>query len=274
SEVGDPKIDAKEAITVIETPQPRREVSELEFGSNWYIEHTVSKDQTLESISELYAITRETLLSVNAIKNISSVKEGSVLKIPKQNGQLYTVVVGDSLSTISNRFNPNLGWKNLQQINALSSEVIYPGQKIFIPSAQVEDDGSFASFDRFVKPAEGRITGLYGQTVVYGQSENVVTLKGIWIEGASQSPIFASGSGNVEEIGNDVKGSGNYVVLKHDYGYKTTYAHLDRIDVKIGDEIKKGQQIGIMGQSGNIGKRALYFSIEQEGVALNPANFF
>jgi lipoprotein NlpD len=166
-----------------------------------------------------------------------------------------------------------LGWKNLQQINNLSSEVIYPGQKIFIPSVEVGDDGSFASFDRFVKPADGRITGLYGQTVVYGQSEEVVTLKGIWIEAASGTKILASASGLVVDVGSDPR-NGNYIILNHDYGYKTTYAHLEGTEVKIGQQVKKGEPIATIGQSGNIGKRALYFSIEQEGIALNPANFF
>jgi murein DD-endopeptidase MepM/ murein hydrolase activator NlpD len=172
---------------------------------------------------------------------------------------LYTVQSGDSLSIITNRFNPSLGWKTLQEINGLKSEVIYPGQKLFIPSAQVEDDGSFAYYDRFVRPAEGRITGLYGQTVVYGNSEEIVVLQGIWIEGPA---------------GNNPEGMGRFVVLSHEDGYRTSYAHLDQISVKVGDPVRQGDAIGIMGSTGSIGKRALYFSIEQDGTALNPANFF
>ena len=197
-----------------------------------------------------------------------------VLRIPDRDGQLYTVQSGDSLSIITNRFNPSLGWKTLQELNGLRSEVIFPGQKIFIPSAQVDDDGSLASFDRFVRPADGRITGLYGQTVVYGTSENIVVLQGIWIEGSPDAPVAASGTGVVVDAGNVPDGLGRFVVLSHENGYRTTYGHLGQASVKVGDQVKQGQQVGTMGNSGNIGRTALYFSIEQEGVALNPANFF
>lgn len=267
---------ARAGTTGIETPQPTRTVNEAtsDFRSVWYAEHTVTEGETLETLSESYGISKETILSVNAIKNISSIRPGTVLRIPNRDGQLYTVQSGDSLSIITNRFNPTLGWKTLQEINGLRSEVIFPGQKIFIPSAEVDDDGSLASFDRFVKPAEGRITGLYGQTVVYGISESIVVLQGIWIEGPKGTPVSASGTGVVVDAGNVPDGLGRFVVLSHENGYRTTYAHLEEVSVKVGDQVKQGQDIGSIGSTGNIGKNTLYFSIEQEGVALNPANFF
>ncbi len=261
--------------TTIETPTPvRAPTPDRESVTVWYVEHEVQEGETLESLSESYGISRETILSVNAIRNLSSVRPGTTLRIPDRNGQLYTVQSGDSLSIITNRFNPSLGWKTLQEINGLSSEVIFPGQKLFIPSARVDDDGSFAFYDRFVRPAEGRITGLFGQTVVYGNSEEIVVLQGIWIEGSSGSPIRASATGVVVDAGNVPDGRGRFVVMSHDNGYKTTYAHLNDILVKVGDHVRQGGQLGSMGNTGNIGKQALYFSIEQDGTALNPANFF
>ena len=260
----------------VDTPVPTTRVEEPTVAKKtvWYTEHVVAENETLDSMSEQYGVSRETILSVNAIKNLSSIKAGVVLRIPDRNGQLYTVQSGDSLSIITNRFNPSLGWKTLQELNGLKSEVIYPGQKLFIPSAQVEDDGSFASYDRFTRPSDGRITGLYGQTVVYGQSDDIVVLQGIWIEGPAGSPVQASATGVVVDAGNEIDGMGRFVVLSHENGYKTTYAHLDEIAIKVGDQVRQGEVLGLMGASGNIGKRALYFSIEQNGVALNPANFF
>jgi len=265
----------RSGTTQIETPVPARSaVSAPESRSVWYTEHAVQEGETLDILSERYGITKETILSVNAIKNISAIKSGLTLRIPDRNGQLYTVQSGDSLSIITNRFNPALGWKTLQEINGLRSEVIFPGQKLFIPSAEVGDDGSLASFDRFVRPAEGRITGLYGQTVVYGTSESIVVLQGIWIEGPAGAPVTASGSGVVVDAGHVPDTLGRFVVLSHENGYRTTYAHLGETMVKVGDQVKQGDQLGTLGNTGNIGKNTLYFTIEQEGVALNPANFF
>ena len=261
--------------TSIETPTPARTATPTAASRTvWYVEHTVQESETLDSLSEAYGVSKETILSVNAIKNLSAIKPGVVLRIPDRNGQLYTVQSGDSLSIITNRFNPTLGWKTLQEINALRSEVIFPGQKLFIPSAEVDDDGSLASYDRFVRPAAGRITGLYGQTVVYGTSEEIVVLQGIWIEGPVGTEVTASGTGVVVDAGNVPDGMGRFVVLSHENGYKTTYAHLDQISVKVGDQVKQGGLVGTLGNSGTIGRNALYFSIEQEGTALNPANFF
>jgi murein DD-endopeptidase MepM/ murein hydrolase activator NlpD len=78
----------------------------------------------------------------------------------------------------------------------------------------------------------------------------------------------------VVDAGNNPEGMGRFVVLSHEDGYRTSYAHLDQISVKVGDPVRQGDAIGIMGSTGSIGKRALYFSIEQDGTALNPANFF
>ena len=239
-----------------------------------YTSHTVKEGESLDTIAAQYALDKETIISINAIKNISLVKAGEILSIPDRNGQLYTVQSGDSLSIITNRYNPTLGWKTLQELNALSSEVIHPGQKLFIPSASVEADGSFASFNRFVKPAVGRITGLYGQMVKYGDSEEIVKLQGIWIEGVAGSTVQASGSGVVVDVGNDPDALGRFVVISHADGYRTTYGHMESILPKVGDQVRQGDPIGTIGSTGSIGKTTLYFSLEQEGTALNPADFF
>ena len=239
-----------------------------------YTQHVVKEGETLDSIAATYSLVKETIISVNAIKNITAIRPGEILSIPDRNGQIYTVQAGDSLSIITNRYNPTLGWKTLQELNGLTSEVIHPGQKLFIPTATLESDGSFARYNRFIKPAPGRITGLYGQQVKYGISELIILLQGIWIEGPHGSDILASGTGVVVDSGNNPDSLGRFVVISHADGYRTTYGHLDSIAVRVGDQVKQGDVVGTMGSTGSIGKTTLYFSLEQEGTALNPANFF
>jgi lipoprotein NlpD len=239
-----------------------------------YTRHVVKEGETLDSIAAAYSLSKETIISVNAIKNISAIRSGEILSIPDRNGQIYTVQSGDSLSIITNRYNPTLGWKTLQELNGLTSEVIHPGQKLFIPTATVESDGSFADYNRFVKPAPGRIVGLYGQQVKYGVSELITILQGIWIDGQAGSDVIASGTGVVVDSGNNPENLGRFVVISHADGYRTTYGHLESISVKVGDQVKQGDIVGTMGSTGSIGKTTLYFSLEQEGTALNPENFF
>lgn len=257
----------------VATPVPTVVAPRLPTGIV-YASHTVREGENLDTIAAQYSLDKETIISVNAIKNLSLVRAGEVLSIPDRNGQLYTVQSGDSLSIITNRYNSTLGWKTLQELNGLNSEVIHPGQKLFIPSALVGADGSFASFNRFVKPAVGRLTGLYGQMVKYGNSEEIVKLQGIWIEGVAGSTVQASGSGVVVDAGNDPEALGRFVVISHADGYRTTYGHLESLTVKVGDQVRQGDPLGTVGSTGRIGKTTLFFSLEQEGTALNPADFF
>lgn len=254
---------------VIKTPTPAPVVATPQTQSGWYQEYTVQEGDTLETIIEEFAISRETILSVNPIKSIQEIKPGFILRIPSRNGQLYTVQPGDSLSIITNRFNPTLGWKTLQEINGLKSENILPGQKIFIPSPDTE---ARSYYTRFIRPTEGRTSGSYNQTVLYG--EQYVTLKGVLIDGVAGSDVKASASGVVVDVGNEVDGLGRLVVLSHDQGYKTTYAHLQEVVVKVGSQVKQGETIALLGESGNVGRPSLYFQIEEEGIPLDPANFF
>ncbi len=266
------------------TPTVSQQLDDINVNTNstiavkdpdtWYTNHVVKEGDTLESLAQMYDITQESILSVNAIKSLSSIKEGITLKIPHQDGQLYTVQSGDSLSIITNRYNPGLGWKTLQEINNLSSQDIFPGQKLFIPSATVADDGSLNDYNRFISPFEGKITGLYGQMVRYGDSEKIVSLKGLWISGEMGSPVVASGSGTVVDVGNEIDNMGRFIVLSHENGYRTTYAHLNEIKVVVSQQVKQGEVIGTLGNSGNIEEATLYFSIEQDGIALDPATFF
>lgn len=101
-----------------------------------------------------------------------------------------------------------------------------------------------------------------------------MTLKGILIDGVPGSDVKASASGVVVDIANEVDGLGRLVVLSHDQGYKTTYAHLQEVLVKVGSQVKQGDTIALLGESGNVGRPSLYFQIEEEGIPLDPANFF
>ncbi len=260
--------EAPKEEVVIATPAPAPQVSP-QTQSGWYREYIVQEGDTLESIIEEAGISIETILSVNPIKSIQEIKPGFAMRIPNRNGQLYTVQPGDSLSIITNRFNPTLGWKTLQEINGLRSENILPGQKIFIPSPDTDARGYYA---RFIRPAEGRISGSYNQTVLYG--DQYVTLKGILIDGVAASEVKASSSGVVVDVANDVEGLGRFVVLSHDQGYKTTYAHLQEVLVSVGAQVKQGETIALLGASGSVGRSALYFQIEEEGIPFDPQNFF
>ena len=67
---------------------------------------------------------------------------------------------------------------------------------------------------------------------------------------------------------------GNCIVVDHGYGLQTIYGHLSRIDVKDGDSLAKGQQMGLSGQTGMAGGDHLHFSMQVDGVQINPTEWW
>jgi hypothetical protein len=87
------------------------------------------------------------------------------------------------------------------------------------------------------------------------------------------TPVTAANSGIVRH-GADLGIYGNTVVIDHGYGLQTIYAHLSRIDVKPGDQVKKGQPIGLSGDTGLAGGDHLHFSMQIDGVQVNPVEWW
>jgi murein DD-endopeptidase MepM/ murein hydrolase activator NlpD len=86
-------------------------------------------------------------------------------------------------------------------------------------------------------------------------------------------PIRAANGGKViwaERLGI----YGNCVVVDHGYGLQTIYGHMSRIDVKDGDSLAKGQQMGLSGQTGMAGGDHLHFSMQVDGVQINPTEWW
>lgn len=242
-----------------------------------YANHPVGPGEDLASIAALYNLKTQTLISVNQIRNIQAIREGATLRIPDRDGQLYTVREGDMLSTIARKYSPSLGWKTLQEINGLKSENILVGQQLFIPDTSSASSSQLADVApiQFQKPAAGTITTLFGQPYTNPANQKSENIGGILIVGNWGSAVVASASGQVVDAGYEVKGRGRFVVLSHEGGYRTSYYHLENVEVRIGMSLSKGDTIGSIGTSGTSYERpTLYFSIEQSGIALDPTQFF
>jgi len=86
--------------------------------------------------------------------------------------------------------------------------------------------------------------------------------------------IFATGDGKIVKASRSKRGYGNKIVIDHGYGYETLYAHLNTIDVKKGQIVKRGEKIGTVGSSGLSTAPHLHYEVHHEDKAINPINFF
>ena len=93
---------------------------------------------------------------------------------------------------------------------------------------------------------------------------------GINIAAPRGAPVFAAENGVVAYTGNGIKGFGNLLLVKHSGGWTTAYAHVDRVLVKRGDRVKRGETIGTIGTSGKVSKPQLHFEIRKGSQAVDP----
>ena len=110
-------------------------------------------------------------------------------------------------------------------------------------------------------PARGRVIAGFGAN---GGNE------GINIAVPEGTPVKATEGGTVSYAGSEVKGYGNLVLIKHDNGYLSAYAHNGELAVKRGEKVKRGQVIAKSGQSGNVTSPQLHFEIRKGQAPVDP----
>jgi murein DD-endopeptidase MepM/ murein hydrolase activator NlpD len=116
----------------------------------------------------------------------------------------------------------------------------------------------------FVWPVIGPVISDFG-TSAGGQRND-----GINIATPYGTPIRASAAGTISYAGNELRGYGNLILIKHDDGYVTAYAHAERILVARGDTVAKGQVIAYAGDTGDVTSPQLHFEIRRGVQPVNP----
>jgi murein DD-endopeptidase MepM/ murein hydrolase activator NlpD len=86
--------------------------------------------------------------------------------------------------------------------------------------------------------------------------------------------VYATGNGKIELVDWSRRGYGNQIVINHGYGYKTMYAHLSDFNVKAGQEVKRGDVIGFVGNTGLSTAPHLHYEIWLNGKKVNPINYY
>lgn len=116
----------------------------------------------------------------------------------------------------------------------------------------------------FVWPVQGRIIASYGTTESGAHSD------GINIAAPAGTPVLAAAAGTVAYVGNELRGYGNLVLIKHEGGYLTAYAHNGTILVHRGDHVARGQPIAKVGATGTVTQPQLHFEIRAGRNAVDP----
>ncbi|MEC7617725.1 MAG: M23 family metallopeptidase [Bacteroidota bacterium] len=98
--------------------------------------------------------------------------------------------------------------------------------------------------------------------------------KGMDFSAPTGTPIYATSDGKVIRVDGRAPGYGKHIRIDHGFGYVTLYAHLSKYNVRRGQEVKRGDVIGFVGNTGRSVAPHLHYEIRKDGVAVNPINFY
>lgn len=132
-----------------------------------------------------------------------------------------------------------------------------------IPPANDKAVASDESRPEFRWPARGRI--IQGFSTGGNDGINIAVPEGTQVKAAE--------GGVVAYAGSELKGYGNLVLIRHPNGFVSAYAHNGEIDVKRGDQVKRGQTIAKSGQSGNVGSPQLHFELRKGSTPVDPTRY-
>ena len=107
----------------------------------------------------------------------------------------------------------------------------------------------------------------------YGAKPGGLQNDGINISAPRGSAIRAAEAGSVVYAGNELRGFGKLLLIRHKDGWITAYAHADELMVKRGDEVMRGQTIARVGSTGGVSTPQLHFEIRRGSRPLNPRDY-
>lgn len=200
----------------------------------------------------------------------------------KSSGDVYTVKRGDTLYKISRQTGTSVS--DLARLNGISPPyTIEVGQQLKLNSASKSSSKGSTKTAKVVPssavpqsswPPVGQRCWRWPTTgkVVMAYTTSEGGNKGIDIAGPRGQAIYAAGAGKVVYAGNQLRGYGNLIMIKHSEEYMTAYAHNDSILVNNGESVKIGQKIATMGSTDSDSIR-LHFQIRYKATAIDPLRY-
>lgn len=249
-----------------------------------YLAYQVMGGETLSHIGTKFDVSSLSVLWANPdIKNADLLQPGAAISIPPRDGMTVIVQTGQSLDGLVKKHSGN--FDETLVANAIADPAtIFAGQKILI--AEGRPPKAPAPTPQLAKKSTGKVKGTISSatgptvpsgTFIWPTSGNVCggMRRGhpaidICAGGASP-PIVASDGGVVVQAAYGWNyGYGNTVLIDHGNGFQTRYAHMRVLNVSQGQRVSQGQQVGIMGTTGNSTGVHLHFEIHMGPARLNP----
>lgn len=273
----------------------------MNWWGGWGNSVTVRRGDTLYSISRKYNVPIKDMIKANHLVAPYTLYVGQKLSLPAK--QYHTVKRGESLYGIARMYNVDV--TSLSKVNNLKTPYsLSVGQRLLLPASvssletgkkAVSSQPSVAKApqsvgtaqktqvktavkETYVPPASTRKTKFMwpvNGTVISGFGNLGKGRKndGINIKAPLGTAVKAADGGTVAYAGNELKGFGNLILVKHSDGWITAYAHNDKLLVKKGQKVVRGEKIATVGSTGSVTVPQLHFEVRAGKKAVNPRTY-
>jgi len=224
--------------------------------------YVVKPGDTLFNIARTYNLDVDSLARWNNVADPSQIRVGQVLQL-SSSGATQARPAPSSASTQSEpiKTSGSPQPRPLDESAADASESAKPTAGAAKPDKPTPTRAADAGLINWAWPASGTII-----------QEFNANSKGIDIGGTAGDPVHAAADGKVMYSGNSVRGLGNLIIINHDNGFLTAYAHNRSLLVKTGQNVKRGAKIAEIGQTDAPSPR-LHFEIRRQGTPVDPLQY-
>lgn len=238
------------------------------------ITHTVKEGDTLAAIAATYNVSVDSVKWLNTAIKGDNLAIGQEVFIPPVTGIVHKVTRGETIYSIAKKYQTEaqniLNWP-FNDFADLDTFALTAGQMLIIPDGvmpkakpvyspqTIAQVGLTPGDGQFIWPTQGKITQ---RPVSYHMALDIAN--------SSLPPVAAADGGKVVLVEFSRVGYGYHVIVDHNNGYQTLYAHLSEIYVSSGQGVSKGSIIGKVGTTGRSSGSHLHFEVRKNGVAINP----
>ena len=304
--VGNPRVQSGLYATdkIMDAPEFQRYISQTELVTEVY---TIKKNDTVSKILDRFSMTEERFNELNegfdgnlvAGSTLLVEKESPVLQVQSVVLNSYEKTIAYSTETIKDptkyttyrkvttqgkngtqRVTEKIVYIDGEQVSksVLSQEtLVEPVTEVITVGTKKQTTGSYdgplnvTGSGQFTWPVPGcrSVSSKYGYR--WGRLHAGIDISGGGVYGKT---IVAADKGTVISVKNEPKGYGLNLVISHNNGYTTRYAHCSKILVSVGETVSKGQTIAKVGNTGRSTGPHLHFEIRKNGSPQNPMNWF
>jgi murein DD-endopeptidase MepM/ murein hydrolase activator NlpD len=226
--------------------------------AGWEGRHTLKAGESLYSIARQHGVALAELQRVNGITEPTRVRAGTVLSVPGTGSASAEpapvaaprTALGAPGTAGQPRMLNSPGEQKTAALTDRSSDATAPASEL--------------ASGRFRWPARGRVIASFGKRPdgTHNDGVNIAVPQG--------TDVHAAENGRVAYAGNELKGYGNLVLIRHDNGWVSAYAHADQVLVKRDDVVKRGQVIAKAGKTGTVDQPQLHFELRQGAKPIDP----